>query len=117
MHVLPKLIAILCAAALLARARNGTPEAAQARSLAATAAHVAEQNGEERLSAAFQSSILALASADLPHAEKEARAAIALAPNWYKPHLLLARLLQAFGKPDGADAEQHIGLSLNPNAK
>jgi hypothetical protein len=103
--------------ALLARSRNGTPDAAEAWSLAATAAHAAEQRGEERFSAAFQASVLALASSDLPLAEHEARTAIALAPNWYKPHLLLAQLLQASGKPDDAAAEQRIGLSLNPNAK
>jgi hypothetical protein len=103
--------------ALLARSLGGTPDAAQAWSLAATAAHVAEQRGEERFSAAFQASVLALASSDLPHAEQEARAAIALAPNWYKPHLLLAQLLQASGKPSHAAAERRIGLSLNPNAK
>ena len=103
--------------ALLARALAGTPEAAQAWNLAATAAHAAEQRGEERFSAAFQASVLALASSDLPQAEREARAAIALAPNWYKPHLLLAQLLQAAGKPADAAAEQRIGLSLNPNAR
>lgn len=103
--------------ALLARARNGTPDAAQAWTLAATAANAAEQHSEERFSAAFQASVLALASSDLPRAEQESRKAIALAPNWYKPHLLLAQLLQAAGKPADAAAEQELGLSLNPNAK
>lgn len=70
-----------------------------------------------RFSAAFQASVLARASSDLLQSERKARAAIALAPNWYKPHLLLAQLLQASGKPGDAAAEQHIALSLNPNAK
>jgi O-antigen ligase len=103
--------------ALLARSRNGTLDAAGAWSLAATAANAAEQRGEESFSAAFQASVLALASSDLPRAEQKARAAIALAPNWYKPHLLLAQLLQAAGKPADAATEQRLGVSLNPNLK
>jgi O-antigen ligase len=95
--------------ATLARSLGKSPDAELAWRKAADASALAEQRGEERFSAAYQSSILAIASADLTRGESKARDAIALAPNWYKPHLLLAQILQAEGR--GGEASREAGRS------
>jgi hypothetical protein len=95
--------------ATLARALGKSPDAVLAWGRAADASSLAEQRGEVRFSAAYQSSVLAIASADLTRGEAKARDAIALAPNWYKPHLLLAQIFQAEGKT--AEASQEAGQS------
>ena len=41
------------------------------------------------------------------------RRAIAQAPNWYKPHLLLAQLLRITGPASEADAESSTALDLS----
>jgi O-antigen ligase len=78
---------------------------------AATAASLAEERSEERFSAAYQSSVLAVAAGDLTRAESKAREAIRQAPNWYKPHLLLGQILQAMGR--GSDAADQMRISRN----
>jgi len=100
--------------AILGRALGSAPAAAKAWALAAEASSLAEQRGEERFSAAFQSSVLAIAAGDLVRSEREARAAEELAPNWYKPHLLLAQILPAMGKTVEGAAEQRLGRQLLP---
>jgi O-antigen ligase len=97
--------------ATLARSLTGI-EAANAWKMAADASARAEANGEERFSAAYQSSVLAIAASDLPRAESEARQAIRLAPNWYKGHLLLAQLLQFEGKNKEASEEATLAADL-----
>ena len=84
--------------ATMGRALVNQPESAAAWRMASEAATVAERQSEERFSAAYQCAILAIVSGDLTQAEKSAREAISLAPNWYKPHLLLAQILQAMGR-------------------
>lgn len=79
---------------------------------AKTAAALAVARGEDRLGAAFQSSVLELATGDAPRAEALARDAIALAPNWYKPHLLRAQILQAMGRNQEAEQEARTSLNL-----
>jgi O-antigen ligase len=100
--------------ATLGRALGDTQDGSKAWKLAADAAALAEQRGEERFSAAFQSSVLAIASGNLKRAELEARIAEQLAPNWYKPHLLLAQILQAAGRTTDGEAEQRTGRQLLP---
>lgn len=103
--------------AVLARSLGETSQATnslakQAWAKSADAAEAAEVRGEERFSAAYQASVLAIANGDLARAEAEARRAIALAPNWYRPHVFLAQILAATGKNDEALAEQKLGVQL-----
>src|SRR5205807_608492 len=76
---------------------------------ASAASALAEREGEERFSALYQSSVLAVASSDLPGAVAKAREAIAMAPNWYKPHLLLAQIFEATG--NGAEGSREADVS------
>jgi Tfp pilus assembly protein PilF len=89
----------------------------KAWSEAGSAAGLAEQRGEDRASAAYQSSIIAILNGDAPGAQAEADKAIELAPNWYKPHLLKAQLLQATGKNAEASEEARVSLNLGWKGK
>ena len=94
--------------------KPGGPEAWKK---SAEAASLAETQGEERFSAIYQSAILAIAANDLPRATAKAREAIDIAPNWYKPHLLLAQILQASGKNDEAGREARVAAELGWKAR
>jgi len=107
--------------ATLGRVLGDTPEGATlskaAWGKAAEAAALAERRGEDRASAAYQSSVLAIAAADVTRGEASARDAIALAPNWYKPHLLRGQILQAMGRNDEAAREMQISAGLGWRGK
>jgi len=98
--------------AILARSAGNTPEGRRLWAVSAEAAASAERSGEERASAAYQSAVLSIANGNLAGAESETRKAIALAPNWYKPHLFLAQILAAYGRTAEAAAEQQRGVQL-----
>ena len=98
--------------ALLGRSLGNSPEGATAWRTAAAAASLAEIGGEERFSAAYQSSVLAFAAGDLARAETEAREVIRLAPNWYKGHLLLSQILQILRKNSAASNEARWSEAL-----
>ncbi len=98
--------------AILGRSLANTPDAAKAWSKAAEAAADAEWRSEEKFSAAYQSSVLAIASGDLGRAETEARAAITLAPNWYRPHFFLGQILEATGRAKEGAAERQLSVQL-----
>ncbi len=72
---------------------------------------LAERRGEDPFSAAYQASILQIVNGDVAQAEANASEAIRLAPNWYKPHLLRAQILQAMGR--NAEAVQEARESMN----
>ncbi len=91
---------------------GNTADSATAWKLAAESASLAEANGEERFSAAYQASVLDVAAGDLARAESEARLGIRLAPNWYKIHLLLSQVLGYMGKNDEASREADVSVSL-----
>jgi O-antigen ligase len=97
--------------AALGRAAGKSPGIPEAWAKAAEAAALAEKQGEEPFNAAYQSAVLAVAMSDLTGAESAARRAIALAPTWYKPHLLLGQLLQAEGR--NSEAADEIKVSRN----
>ena len=67
---------------------------------------------EERFSAAYQSSVLAVAAGDVQQAERKARETVQLAPNWYKGHLLLSQILQIKGENEGAEKEAQVSAAL-----
>jgi O-antigen ligase len=98
--------------AVLARSLSESREATEAWKFAGNAAALAEADGEERFSAAYQSSVLAIAASDITRAESEARSAIRLAPNWYKGHLLLSQILQFSGRTADADREAALSASM-----
>jgi hypothetical protein len=84
---------------------------------ASDAASLAEQRGEDQAGAAYQSSILRIVAADGSGAEGKALDAIRFAPNWYKPHLLHAQILQALGRNAEAGQEAQLCLTLGWKGK
>jgi hypothetical protein len=79
---------------------------------AQAASSLAETTGEERFSALYQSAVLDVATSNFPAAITKAREATAMAPNWYKPHVLLAQLLDALGQKEEANREAATAADL-----
>jgi len=98
--------------ASLGRALGDGQEGSSCWKMAAEAAAVAEKGSEERFSAAYQSSVLAVAAGDVQQAERKARETVQLAPNWYKGHLLLSQILQIKGENEGAEKEAQVSAAL-----
>jgi O-antigen ligase len=98
--------------ATLGRAIANSPDAPTTWKLAAEAAARAENNGEERFSAAYQASVLQIALGNLTGAETQAREAIRLAPNWYKAHLLRSQLLGYMGRTQESVQEADVSARL-----
>jgi hypothetical protein len=97
----------------LGKSLGNVPDARAAWAKAGDAASLAEERSEERFSAFYQSAALAITAGDLTRAELKARESIALAPNWYKPHLLRGHILQAMGRGREAADELKNGLDLS----
>jgi O-antigen ligase len=93
--------------ALLEAAKNSPGDTLhkQAASQALTAAIRAGEVSDDRLNALYNLAVLYSTNSDLPHAEAASRAAIEIAPRWYKPHWLLAELLLAQNRPQPAEQE------------
>lgn len=87
--------------------------ASQAWPLAAEAAAQEERFGDWRADAAYQSALIAIAMNRAEPAAAALQRAIAYAPNWYKPHLLLAQLLRYTGQPAVAKSEAAAALDLS----
>jgi Tfp pilus assembly protein PilF len=98
--------------ASLGRSLGNTEAGASCWRMASDAAALAETRSEERFSAAYQSSVLAVAAGNLKRAELKARETIRLAPNWYKGHLLLSQILQIAGQNQDAAREAQISTVL-----
>jgi O-antigen ligase len=98
--------------ASLGRSLGDTQDGAVCWKTAAEASAVAETRSEERFMAAYQSSVLAIAAGNLQGAERNAREAIQLAPNWYKGHLLLSQILQIAGQNQDAAHEAAVSETL-----
>jgi hypothetical protein len=98
--------------ATLGRTIANSPDAGTAWKFAADAAARAETNGEERFSAAYQTSVLEVALGNLAGAEAQAREAIRLAPNWYKGHLLRSQLLGYMGRTQESAQEADLSSRL-----
>lgn len=81
------------------------------------AAALAESRGEDPFSAAYQNSVLDVVNGDAARAEAKAGEAIALAPNWYKPHLLRSQILQAMGRNEEAAREARESMNLGWKGK
>jgi len=95
-----------------AAAVRDKPRAALALQLAAEASHRAERNSEEPFNAYYQSAALAIAAGDAPGGENKLRAAIRLAPAWYRPRLLLAESLLMRGRTQEGTAQAGAAMDL-----
>ncbi len=81
--------------------------------VAAGAASRATRQPEQLANAWYNLSILTAAHNDAPGTEYALRAALSAAPNWYKPHWTLARLLANEGRPAEAGSEAALAIDLN----
>ena len=81
--------------------------------VAAGAATRATRQPEQLHNAWYNLAVLAAARNDSAGTEYALRAALAAAPNWYKPHWTLARLLAAEGRREEAEREAKYALELN----
>lgn len=72
----------------------------------------AESTSEDRFNALYQSAALALAGGDAATGEAKLRQAIRESPTWYKPRLLLARLLRETGREAEAKREAQSAMEL-----
>ena len=98
--------------AILGRGLGTTSDGNLAWKKAAASASIAEISGEDRFNATFQSAVIAITFGDLSRAESKARETIALAPNWYRPHLLLSQILGGEGRNTESVAELRTALNL-----
>lgn len=73
----------------------------------------AAESSDERPNALYGIAASYWVSGNHSAAEKAAREAIQAAPQWYKPHLLLARVLSDQGVVDRARAEAELAVRLN----
>ena len=71
------------------------------------------ETGEQRQNAWYNMAFLAAANNDYSGAETSLRSAIRCAPNWFKPHWSLSRLLFAAGRIREAQAEAALALKLD----
>mgnify|MGYP003352432421 CR=1 FL=1 len=76
-------------------------------------ATLAVRDPEQAHNAWYQAAMLVAQRGDQAQVELGLKAAIAVAPMWYKPRWALARLLQAAALPDEARREAEIALDLN----
>jgi tetratricopeptide (TPR) repeat protein len=93
------------------RARGLSADIWYARSLAAVAPQQALQAavraipGEDAQNAHYTIAWIYARTGDVPHTEQALRATLACAPNWFKPHWMLAQILQRQGRTAEASAE------------
>jgi Tfp pilus assembly protein PilF len=103
-----------------ARAMAAGSEHAQNRADAMTAGREAmaaavraTRNAEEPQNAWFNLAFFYGRQNDFPHTEQTLHAAIRAAPNWYKPHWLLAQVLRAGGRLPEASLEAVLAAGLD----
>jgi O-antigen ligase len=77
------------------------------------AARRATTTSEDYQDAWYNLAVLAGLSGDPIWVESSLRSAIAAAPNWYKPHWILARFLQQAGRLEEARREADLAIDLN----
>lgn len=80
---------------------------------AMAAAVRATRNAEEPQNAWLNLAFFYGRQNDFPHTEESLRAAIRAAPNWYKPHWLLAQVLRAGGRLPEASVEAALAADLD----
>jgi O-antigen ligase len=85
--------------------------------LANIAAVRATHDPEQRANALYNYAAFAAIRNDVPATEESLRAAIAVAPNWFKPHWTLARLLNETGRSQDAQLEAVRAAQLEGGKK
>jgi len=85
----------------------------QAAQQAMEAAIRATRTAEDRQNAWYNLAKLLAGQNDTAGVERSLRNAIAWAPNWFKPHWVLAQLLEATGRHEQALAEAEVAFDLD----
>ena len=70
---------------------------------------------EDRHNAFYNLASIYAGMNDHPDAEKNLRAAVSSAPNWFKPHWMLARVLETEGRHKEAFAEAEAAAERDAN--
>jgi tetratricopeptide (TPR) repeat protein len=86
---------------------------ASAWPVALEAGRRATQTAEDRQNAFLNLAQLYALQNDAPRAEENIRAAMSAAPNWFKPHWILAELLIRTGRVDEARGQARIAWDLD----
>jgi len=94
------------------RAANGAESIAVLQEALAAAVR-ASRNSEEPENAWLNLAVFYGRQNDFVHTEQSLRAAISCAPNWFKPHWLLAQVLRAAGRLSEARAEATLAAELD----
>jgi hypothetical protein len=93
-----------------------TPDKIQRIQIAAQAGYAALRapgTAEDPYNAWYNLAVLYANANDRDYAERSLRYAIAAHPNWFKPHWMLARVLQLEDRRDEARIEAHVALELD----
>ncbi len=80
-----------------------------------TAALRACRSPEQRQNAFYNLALFYASQNDVAGTERSLRASIAAAPNWFKPHWTLARLLEMTGRRDEARRQASAAIELDGN--
>jgi O-antigen ligase len=94
------------------RSQNGAESMAAAQQALAAAVR-ASRNSEEPQNAWLNLAVFYGRQNDLMHTEQSLRAAISCAPNWFKPHWLLAQVLRIAGRLQEARTEAVLAAELD----
>jgi O-antigen ligase len=86
---------------------------AQAFQQAGLAAERATQTTEAGFNAYYSLAAFYARANDFPHTEQSLRAAISHAPNWFKPHWMLAQVLEAESRRKEAETEAATAVALD----
>src|SRR5579862_585127 len=99
--------------ALLAGSHAAPAVRFQAFQLAGMAAQRATTAVEDPFNAYYNLAAYYARLNDFPHTEQCLRTAIAYAPNWFKPHWMLAQVLLAASRPQEAEVEAAAAVALD----
>jgi O-antigen ligase len=97
----------------LAASRTDDTNRRQALQQAARAALHATETAEDPFNAYYNVAEFYASRNDFPRTEQSLRAVISSAPNWFKPHWMLAQVLEAGGHLREAEAEAAQGVALD----
>ncbi len=99
---------------MAAAAKSSPPALAIAAWMQAMEAAIrAVQTVEDRSNAWYNAAEFYAAQNDWPHTEESLRSAIGAAPNWFKPHWILAQVCFAQGRLEEAGAEAKLAAQLD----
>jgi tetratricopeptide (TPR) repeat protein len=97
----------------LAASRTDVTTRMQALQQAARAALRATETAEDPFNAYYNVAEFYASRNDFARTEQSLRAAISRAPNWFKPHWMLAQVFEAGGRLKEAEAEAAQGVALD----